>query len=90
MAEVKVSSATSSVTSIGISTREMMTPAMASPRGCLNSPMNENTAPNIHISHPRKGNQPTNMLISARMNPAVPMPFDRFSFPVYGCQGSRQ
>lgn len=76
IAEVNASSATSKVTIIGINTKEMMTPAIASPRGCLNRPMNENMTERIHISQPIKGTQPMNTLTNDSTKPAVPIPFD--------------
>ena len=43
-----------------ISISEMMNPAIASPRGLLNMPMNENMSPRIHIIHPKTGNPSEN------------------------------
>ena len=82
IAEVNVSMATSRVTIIGIATNEIMTPAMASPRGRLNRPMNDKTEANIHISHPMKGTHPMKTLTSESTNPAVPIPFERI--PLWG------
>lgn len=76
IAEVKASIATRRVTIIGISTNDMITPAIARPRGCLNKPMNENTEARIHISQPTSGTHPMKMLTSDSTNPAVPIPFD--------------
>lgn len=84
---MNASSATSKVTIIGINTKEIMTPAIASPRGCLNRPMNENMAERIHISHPIKGTQPMKTLTNASTKPAVPGPLDLCCPGAYGCQG---
>ena len=37
---------------------EMMNPAMASPLGLLNIPINEKTSPRTHIIHPKTGTHP--------------------------------
>lgn len=87
IAEVNASMATSRVTIIGISTNDIITPAMARPRGCLNSPMNDKTEAIIHISHPINGTHPMKTLTSDNTNPAVPIPFERLSPGGYGCQG---
>ena len=62
-----------------MSIREIMNPAMASPRGLLNMPMNENMSPRIHIIHPKTGTHPKIKVIRDSTNPAVPSPFVRLS-----------
>lgn len=78
IAVVNASIATNIVTIIGIMTKDMITPAMASPRGRPNRPMNENTEPRIHISHPNRGIQPIKMLINDKTNPAMAIWFEGF------------
>ena len=66
--------------------REIIRPAMESPLGCLNTPINENMnprGPKIQpMMVPTTGIQLMTNAINARTNPAVPMPF---FFPVQAC-----
>lgn len=57
-----------------MSIKDMMNPAMASPLGLLNMPMNEKTSPNAHMIHPNTGTHPKMNVIRDRTNPAVPNP----------------
>ena len=51
-------------------------PAIAIPLGLLNKPMKENRAPKNQINQPTPGTQLKIAEIKAKINPAVPIPFD--------------
>lgn len=57
--------------------KEMIHPAMARPRGALNTPITENIAPRSHRMKSRTGTQQRIIAISESTNPAVPraLPF---------------
>ena len=56
---------------------EMTKPAMAKPRGALNMPINENSAPKNHSSKSRMGIKKNIKPNRASTNPAVPKPLLR-------------
>ena len=56
---------------------EMTRPAMANPRGALNTPINENSAPKNHSSQSRMGIQQSIKPNRASTTPAVPKPLLR-------------
>lgn len=55
----------------------MMSPAIASPRGDLKIPMNENRNPKVQRIHDNTGIQHPSIAMSASMKPAVPSPLLR-------------
>ena len=55
-------------------TADIIVPAIASPLGVLNSPTNEKIAPSTHSTHEKIGIQHISNEISARINPAMPIP----------------
>lgn len=59
--------------------REMTNPAIASPLGRFVTPTAEKIRPSTHKIQPNTGIQPRKSVTRARMNPAVPIPFERFS-----------
>lgn len=58
------------------STKLMHNPAMASPRGDLNMPINEKMNPSNHNIQLSTGTQHPKSASRASTNPAVPRPFD--------------
>lgn len=58
-----------------ISIKEIISPATAIPRGALNNPKNDNSAPKIQKIQPRPGTHPKNRPSNAKINPALPTPF---------------
>ena len=56
--------------------KDITNPAIAKPRGALNTPQNENTAPKNQIIHPKTGIQENINPNIANTKPAVPNPLD--------------
>ncbi len=52
--------------------KEIITPAIAAPRGLLNKPIIEKTAPKSQMIEPIIGKQNRNQLITDKIKPAIP------------------
>lgn len=58
---------------------EIMSPAIAHPRGLLNTPIKLKIAPMNQITHPKIGTQPRKRPRMANISPIIPKTFDCFS-----------
>lgn len=58
--------------------KEITNPAMASPRGCLNTPIKENIKPSNHRIQFKAGTQQSKIATIESTKPAVPNPLDCF------------
>ena len=61
---------------------EMHNPAMASPRGCLDKPMQEKIRPNAHRIHPKTGIHPKIKVTNDNTKPVTPI-----ALPFFACPG---